>query len=388
MTKATEGRIECSYIFVCWVCICCQCVSEGLVSGNCQLCRRRNSIAQRPADTRKKVWLSFAKSLDRITWQRPLKAEWNALTFSFVRSVSTATVRQWVWYPETASFAGGATVLLDVLQTQEKRSGWLGLTIQEKERKKATEGRMECSYIFVCWVCICCQCVSEGLVSGNCQLFQRRNSIAQCPADTKNKNVMLSLAKLLEMTIQEREKKATEGQMECSYIFVSGVCICCCCASVSLVSGNCQLCRRRNSTARRPADTRKKVWLSFAKSLDIITWQRPQKVEGNAHTFSFVGFVSAANVCQRVCYPEAASFAGGATGLLNVLQTQEQGSDLIYLRLTWREMENLIFEDFLSHSWGFLKIFWKIWGILEKLVRCENFEFAFSLCLLEVLTTN
>ena len=50
----------------------------------------------------------------------------------------------------------------------------------------------------------------------------------------------------------------------------------------------------------------------------------------------------------------------------------KQGSDLIDLRLTWRKLETSIFEDFWRHSWGFLEIFWGIWGILEKLTRCEK----------------
>ena len=47
----------------------------------------------------------------------------------------------------------------------------------------------------------------------------------------------------------------------------------------------------------------------------------------------------------------------------------KQGLDLIDLRLTWRKMEKLSFEDFWRHSWGFLEIFW---GILEKFARCEK----------------
>ena len=50
----------------------------------------------------------------------------------------------------------------------------------------------------------------------------------------------------------------------------------------------------------------------------------------------------------------------------------QQGSDLIDLRLTWRKSETSIFMDFWRHSWGFLEIFWGIWGILEKLARCEK----------------
>ena len=43
---------------------------------------------------------------------------------------------------------------------------------------------------------------------------------------------------------------------------------------------------------------------------------------------------------------------------------EEQGSDLIDLRLTWREMENLIFGGFLEKFGGFLE---KFGGFLEKL---------------------
>ena len=43
----------------------------------------------------------------------------------------------------------------------------------------------------------------------------------------------------------------------------------------------------------------------------------------------------------------------------------EQGSDLIHLRLTWREIENLIFVTFLRNCLRFLEkwngIFWKFW---------------------------
>ena len=48
----------------------------------------------------------------------------------------------------------------------------------------------------------------------------------------------------------------------------------------------------------------------------------------------------------------------------------KQGSDLIDLRLTWREMENLIFGRFMRIFGGFLSIIGDFCGILEKLVRC------------------
>ena len=58
---------------------------------------------------------------------------------------------------------------------------------------------------------------------------------------------------------------------------------------------------------------------------------------------------------------------------------QEQGSDLRELRLTWKEMENLIFErfirifgDILEDFWTIFEEFWRNWFIVRRLRTSLN----------------
>ena len=58
---------------------------------------------------------------------------------------------------------------------------------------------------------------------------------------------------------------------------------------------------------------------------------------------------------------------------------REQGSDLIELRLIWREMENLIFGgflrifgDILKDFWRFFEELWRNWFVVRRLRTSIN----------------
>ena len=125
----------------------------SLVSGNCQLCQRCNRIARSPAETTKTFFCPFQNHLTgqyrkgekanegRCHYHQMERSFICLLVCIFCRSMS-------VCYLETAGFVRGATGSLDPPQNSKKNvllfQKALEMTIQEGERKKATEDRTQC----------------------------------------------------------------------------------------------------------------------------------------------------------------------------------------------------------------------------------------------------
>ena len=239
---------------------------------------------------------------------------------------------QRVCYSETTSLVCGATGSPNPLKTQEKWFGCVALCIISyhwtwQSRKGRQRRPLKAAATFTEWTArwntaaVCLSVIKKCKLPALSVVQQDR----PIPRRDRTKTVFLPFAKSLDMTILEREKgsrRPLSQPLNVTFIhsFLGLYRL-----SLSLLSGNCPLSQRCNRIARSPAETQQKRFFALCKITGHDKYGkgwRPQTaavtaIECNARSFIF-------RPVSLVVYSENVSFVGGATGLLDPLQSSKK----------------------------------------------------------------